>query len=88
MWKCNKLSTTLIYLHDEKNITYRDMKLENILVRFRTLELFIKLYDFDLSTEKRYLITHCETKFYTTTKIFIESYTNAINIWAIEVLDY
>ena len=78
----------LAYLHDEKNITHRDLKPENILVQSRTPELFIKICDFNLSAEKRYLITRCETKFYAAAEMFTGIYTNAINIWAMEVLGY
>ena len=51
----------LAYLHDEKNITHCDIKPENILVRSRTPELFIKICDFNLSTQSRFLKTHCGT---------------------------
>ena len=71
---------TLTYLHDEKNITYRDIKLENILVRFRTLEMFIKLCDFDLSTRSSFLKTHCEIELYAIAKIRTESYIKSVNI--------
>ena len=78
----------LAYLHDDKNITHRDLKPENILVRSRTPELFIKICDFGLSAEKRYLMTRCGTKFYAAAEMFTGSYTNAVDIWAIGVLGY
>lgn len=78
----------LAYLHDEKNITHRDIKPENILVRSRTPELFIKLCDFGLSTEKRFLQTQCGTQLYAAAEIFTGPYTNAVDIWAIGVVGY
>ncbi len=78
----------LAYLHDEKKITHRDIKPENILVRSRTPELFIKLCDFGLSTEKRILQTQCGTLLYTAPEISTGPYTNAVDIWAIGVVSY
>ncbi len=78
----------LAYLHDEKNITHRDIKPENILVRSRTPELFIKICDFGLSTQSRFLKTHCGTALYAAAEIFTGSYTKSVDIWAMGVLGY
>jgi len=82
----------LAYLHDEKNITHRDIKPENILVRSRTPKLFIKLCDFGVSTEKRFLQTQCGTLLYAAAEIFTKPftgpYTSAVDIWAIGVVGF
>ena len=78
----------LAYLHDEKNITHRDIKPENILVRSRTPELFIKICDFGLSTQSKFLKTHCGTALYAAAEIFTGSYTKSVDIWAMGVLGY
>ena len=78
----------LVYLYNEKNITHRDIKLENILVRSRTPELFIKICDFGLSTQLKFLKTHCETALYAAAEIFTGFYIKLVNIWAIGVLGY
>ena len=76
----------LAYLHDEKKITHRDIKPANILVRSRTPELFIKLCDFGLSTEKQIQETCCGTLDYAAAEIYERSYSNAVDIWAIGVV--
>lgn len=78
----------LAYLHDEKNITHRNIKPENILVRSKTPELFIKICDFGLSTQSRFLKTHYKTALYAITEIFTKFYTKSMNIWAMGVLGY
>ena len=78
----------LAYLYDEKNITHRNIKLENILVRFKTLELFIKLYDFDLSTRLSFLKTYCKIELYIAAEIYTGSYIKSMDIWAMGVLGY
>lgn len=78
----------LVYLYNEKNITYCDIESENILVQFRSPELFIKLCDFGISIEKRFLQILCRTQLYIATEIFIKLYINVVDIWAIEVVNY
>ncbi|KAL9127458.1 MAG: hypothetical protein Q9217_003675 [Psora testacea] len=79
-------SEALAYLHDEMHITHRDIKPENILVKSRAPEIFIKLCDFGISTEKDRLRTCCGTMYYAAAEVFTGSYTNAVDIWAIGVV--
>lgn len=76
----------LAYLHDQKSITHRDIKPQNILVRSRTPELFIKLCDFGLSTEQIRLRTSCGTLCYAAPEIFERGYSNSVDIWALGVV--
>lgn len=69
-----------IYLYNKKNIIYRDIKSKNIFVRFKTFKLFIKIYDFDLSTQSKFSKIYYKIIIYIVAKIFIKFYIKSINI--------
>ena len=75
------------YFHDEKNIIHYNIKSMNIFIWFKISKLFIKLCDFDLSTEKNDFKTFCKMKLYVATKIFNKFYTNTVNIWMMKVIN-
>ena len=57
-------------------------------MRSRTSELFVKICDFGLSTQLRFLKIYYGIALYATTEIFTESYTKSVDIWATGVLNY
>ena len=75
----------LAYLHD-RNITHRDLKLENILFFSRTL-IHIKLADFGFAQDKPDLKTFCGSPMYAAPEIFLgEHYTAAVDVWSLAVI--
>ena len=73
------------YLHNQQ-ITHRDLKPGNILVRSRTPELYIKLCDFGVATDASALRTRCGTGPYIAAEIYRKQYSNTVDIWAIGVI--
>jgi len=71
---------TLHYLHDNQKITYRDIKLESILLYSRTPNISIKLCDFGLATNNQDLKTRCDTAMYAIAKIYLQIYDNFVDI--------
>lgn len=75
----------LAYLH-RNNITHRDIKPTNILVRSRTPRIHVKLCDLGLSTEESCMQTFCGTRQYLAPEVCTGFYTSAVDIWAIGIV--
>lgn len=80
----------LDYLHD-LDITHRDIKPQNILMKRRGKEFHIKLADFGLSNDVTSLKTWCGTGVYVAPEIWKirarpTAYTNKVDIWSLGVV--
>lgn len=94
---CQCLSA-LLYLHEQKGIVHRDIKLANILVEGLYTGNIYKFADFGLSRESRDPTTICGSWRYLAPKLFKEvdrrqadrttkrSYTPAVDIWSLGVV--
>ena len=81
-----EIALGLEYLHS-KQIIYRDLKLENILI---SKEGHIKLCDFGLSTYGKKHTYNCGTLLYMAPEMLLynEIYTNSIDIWSLGIVLY
>lgn len=80
----------LAYLHD-KDITHQNLRPSNILVRFRTPDLFIVLSDFILPPQLEYLLNKSFRGInpYAPPEIFVGGLNkNAVDIWALGVIAF
>ncbi|OHT14524.1 hypothetical protein TRFO_15038 [Tritrichomonas foetus] len=80
-----QIASAIYYMHVEKNIVHRDLKLDNIMVDD---DLNIKIIDFGLSCQKddtASMSRKCGSLPYAAPEIFVErpsSYTQAIDVWS------
>lgn len=87
----NKLLTTLTYMHS-KGICHRDIKPENIL--YDKFSGNIKLIDFEIAKvcKNKYIRMDMWTKTgtvqYCAPEMFLGSYTELVDVWAVGVLTY
>lgn len=81
-----QLIIAMEYLHSEKNVTHRDLKLENIMVdRFNN----IRLIDFGFSTPKLIMTTLCGSIPYCAPEILKgQAYTKEADIWCMGIILY
>lgn len=74
------------YLHDEQNITHRDLKLENIMIDNYGN---IRLIDFGFSSPKRIMSTLCGSIPYCSPEVLrCDNYTKKADIWCLGVILY
>lgn len=84
-----QLLSILRYLHEEVQITHRDLKMENVLI---TSGGFLRVIDFGLSAEPTnngLMETQCGSFPYAAPEIFAKRpYTNAVDMWSAGIILY
>ena len=82
---CYQLLQALEYMHS-LNITHRDIKPLNILVKSRE-PFHVQLADFGLAKDGSVLFTHCGTDLYTAPEVYDrKGYTSTADIWSVGVV--
>ena len=77
----------LSVLHEELNITHRDLKHDNILCHQIKNEKIYKLSDFGLSSEKDYFSSNLGTIMYLSPEYFDDvSKSKSVDIWALGII--
>ncbi|OHT17187.1 hypothetical protein TRFO_41232 [Tritrichomonas foetus] len=82
-----QIIAALDYLHNEKKVVHRDLKLENIIISPNNM---VKIIDFGLSNISNGLLsTQCASFPYAAPELFLgEPYDSSIDIWASGVILY
>lgn len=85
-----QLMKGLEYLHNEKKITHRDIKPDNILLSDYSEYPLLKISDFGLSKMRAEMNTVCGTNLYAAPEIIrnVPNYSNKVDIWSSGVVLY
>ncbi|KAG7360442.1 protein kinase [Nitzschia inconspicua] len=80
------------YMHDEKHIVHRDLKVQNFLLKDKSDNAQIKIIDFGLSRKDDapfgIMSSRVGTPYYVAPEVLLNSYTYKVDMWSIGVIAY